>query len=154
VGELLWAYELYRGRLESLRLDIPESQNATPDILDEVRWNLDWMLKMQDEDGGVWHKLTSERFGSFTMPEKDDAGSRHIIGTGHEPFKGSCATAGFAAAVPATRLMRTLLFETTTHDAPAISVATGVLAAVTAIACLLPAWRATRVNPVDVLRSE
>ncbi len=29
---------------------------------------------MQDADGGVWPKLTSEKFGSFVMPEKDDGG--------------------------------------------------------------------------------
>jgi endoglucanase len=99
VGELLWAYELYREPLDRLRLDIPESENAIPDILDEVRWNLAWMLTMQDTDGGVWHKLTSERFGSFTMPENDDAGPRYIMGTGAEPYKSSCATAGLAAAM-------------------------------------------------------
>ena len=26
---------------------------------------------MQDEDGGVWHKQTSEQFAGFIMPEKD-----------------------------------------------------------------------------------
>ena len=29
------------------------------------------MLSMQDEDGGVWHKQTSERFCGFIMPGKD-----------------------------------------------------------------------------------
>ncbi|HET9315913.1 MAG TPA: glycoside hydrolase family 9 protein, partial [Vicinamibacteria bacterium] len=36
-GELLWAYELYRDRVGGLRLDIPESGDAVPDILDEAR---------------------------------------------------------------------------------------------------------------------
>ncbi len=79
-GTLLWAYELHGPRLEDLRLDIPESANDVPDLLDEVRWNLEWMLTMQDADGGVWHKQTSERFCGFVMPEKDDApalGHRH-----------------------------------------------------------------------------
>jgi endoglucanase len=98
-AELLWAYELYAGRVGAVRLDIPESGNDVPDLLDEVRWNLEWMLTMQDQDGGVWHKLTSERFGGFVMPHLDDGGPRYVIGTGTAPFKSSCATADFAAVM-------------------------------------------------------
>ena len=97
-GTLLWAYELYPSRLQ-MRLDLPESGNAVPDALDEVRWNLDWMLEMQDRDGGVWPKLTSERFGSFVMPENDDGGPRFVIGSGAPPFKSSCASGDFAAVM-------------------------------------------------------
>lgn len=36
--------------------NIPESGNGKPDVLDEVKWELDWMLKMQDrESGGFYH---------------------------------------------------------------------------------------------------
>jgi endoglucanase len=97
-GTLLWTYEMFADRVGGIRLDIPESGNATPDILDEIRWNLDWMLSMQDEDGGVFHKQTSEKFCGFVMPEKDDSIS-YVIGTGREPFKSSCATADFAAVM-------------------------------------------------------
>jgi len=97
MGELLWAWEWYPAKLRDLRLDIPESGDAVPDVLDEIRWNLDWMLAMQDGDGGVWHKLTSEGFGSFVMPDADDGGTRYVIGTGAAPFKSTCATADFAA---------------------------------------------------------
>ena len=107
VGELLWAWEWYPSALRTLRLDIPESGDAVPDVLDEIRWNLDWMLGMQDEDGGVWHKLTSEGFGSFVMPDADDGGPRYVIGTGAVPFKSTCATADFAAvAAMAARAWR------------------------------------------------
>ncbi len=97
-GELLWTWELFGPRLKSIKLNIPESGNSTPDILDEIRWNLDWMLTMQDEDGGVWHKQTSENFAAFVMPEKDKLTS-YVIGTGKEPYKNSCATADFAAVM-------------------------------------------------------
>jgi endoglucanase len=99
-GTLLWTYELFADRLQAVRLNIPESGNATPDILDEIRWNLAWMLSMQDEDGGVFHKQTSERFSGFVMPEKDDFVS-YVIGTGAEPYKSSCASADFAAVMAA-----------------------------------------------------
>lgn len=37
--------------------DIPESGNGLPDLLDEVKWELDWLAKMQDRDGGVFIKM-------------------------------------------------------------------------------------------------
>lgn len=106
-GELLWAYELFPSRVGAVNLHIPESGNQTPDLLDEARWNLEWMLKMQDADGGVWHKLTSERFGAFVMPHLDNGGPRYVIGTGSSPFKSSCATGDFAAVMAiAARVFR------------------------------------------------
>jgi endoglucanase len=95
-GTLLWTWELYSDSLRNLALDIPESGGKIPDYLAEVRWNLDWMLSLQDSDGGVWHKQTSEQFCSFIMPEKD-ALTSYVIGTGSAPYKSTCATADLAA---------------------------------------------------------
>lgn len=51
---------------------IPESGNGTPDILDEARWELQWMLKMQDsETGGVHHKVTCMDFPGTVMPQEE-----------------------------------------------------------------------------------
>lgn len=95
-GTLFWAWEIFGPKLKAIKLNLPESGNGTPDILNEARWNLEWMLKMQDEDGGVWHKQTSEHFPGFVMPEDDSLPSM-VIGTGAEPFKSTCATADLAA---------------------------------------------------------
>jgi endoglucanase len=95
-GTLLWAWEIYSPRLKSIRLKIPETGNGTPDILNEVRWNLEWMLKMQDADGGAWHKQTSTHFSGFIAPDKDTLPS-DVIGTGSAPYKSTCATADLAA---------------------------------------------------------
>lgn len=97
-GTLLWAFELYKSRIEGISLNIPESSNSTPDILDEVRWNLDWMLTMQDGDGGVWHKQTSANFPGFILPHRDNTVSI-VAGTASEPYKSTCATADFAAVM-------------------------------------------------------
>ncbi len=97
-GQILWSYELFTSRVGKVKLNIPESNNTIPDILDEARWNLDWMLTMQDEDGGVWHKQTSEQFAAFVMPENDRLVS-YVIGTGKDPYKSSAATADFAAVM-------------------------------------------------------
>ena len=95
-GTLLWAFELFSAKLKNLKLNIPETGNGTPDILNEVRWNLEWMLKMQDDDGGAWHKQTSELFCDFIMPEDDHLASE-VIGTGKAPYKSTCASADLAA---------------------------------------------------------
>ena len=95
-GMLLWAWEIYSPKLKSIPLNIPETGNGSPDILNEARWNLEWMLKMQDDDGGVWHKQTSTHFSAFIAPQ-DDTLISDVIGTGTAPYKSTCATADLAA---------------------------------------------------------
>jgi endoglucanase len=97
-GTLLLTYEWFPKTIGNTRLDIPESGDTVPDILDEIKWNLDWMLTLQDADGGVWHKLTTERFCGFVQPE-DDTDTRYIIGTGSSPYKNTGATGNFAAVM-------------------------------------------------------
>ena len=98
-GTLLWAWELYPAALRNLHLALPESGGPVPDFLAEVRWNLHWMLSMQDPaDGGVWHKQTSLRFCGFVLPEDDPLPSQ-IIGTGTAPYKSTAATADLAAVM-------------------------------------------------------
>ncbi len=56
---------------EAMDLNIPESKNVLPDLLDEILWNLDWFETMQDPfDGGVYHKLTTLRFSDARMPHQ------------------------------------------------------------------------------------
>lgn len=95
-GTLLWAWELFPHTLRGLSLDIPESGGKTPDYLAEIRWNLEWMLTLQDSDGGVWHKQTSEQFCAFIMPQADHLTS-YVIGTNSAPYKSTGATADLAA---------------------------------------------------------
>ncbi|MGN7887828.1 glycoside hydrolase family 9 protein [Dyadobacter sp. 22481] len=69
MGTLLSLYEDYPLYFEDFNTNIPESDNGVPDLLDEVVWNLRWMLTMQDPvDGGVYHKLTNPRFDGMIMP--------------------------------------------------------------------------------------
>jgi endoglucanase len=103
---LLYAFELYPDTLRNFSLDIPKHHRHLPDILAEVRWNLDWMISLQDRDGGVWHKQSSENFCGFIMPQ-DDKATSYIIGSGHEPFKTTASTADLAAtAALAARVFR------------------------------------------------
>jgi endoglucanase len=106
-GTLMWAWELFPESFVSLSLDIPESNNKIPDLLDEVAWNLRWMYSMQDADGGVWHKQTSAAFPALALMPEDDRTVSLVIGTGRAPYKSSCATANVAAvAAIAARVYR------------------------------------------------
>jgi len=92
VFTILEFYEHFEKELKKLSLNIPESKSKTPDILEEVRWNLDWMLTMQDSDGGVYHKLTTIRHCGHIMPDIDVA-KRIVV------MKTTPATLNFAAVM-------------------------------------------------------
>jgi ABC-type antimicrobial peptide transport system permease subunit len=59
-----------------------------------------------------------------------------------------------AGAYPGTLLLRQLLFEIPPLDPATYVGSVGFLGLVATLACFLPAWRATRVNVVEVLRRE
>jgi putative ABC transport system permease protein len=61
---------------------------------------------------------------------------------------------GLAAALAATRLMESLLFGTSATDAVTFLAACSGLICVGLVACLVPAQRATRVDPIRLLRRE
>ncbi len=52
--------------------NIPESGNGIPDLLDEIKFELDWLIRMQDSDGGAFIKLgTLDYDPPNTIPSKD-----------------------------------------------------------------------------------
>jgi len=92
VGQMLNLLEMLPEAIPGDALNIPESGNGIRDLLDEIRYELDWVATMQDEDGGVFHKLTALNFGGFIMPEEYDL-DRYIIG------KGTASSLNFAAVM-------------------------------------------------------
>lgn len=70
VFNMMYIYELFENGC-SKDLNIPESGNGIPDILNEAKYELDWMLKMQEEDGGVHHKVCSSEFAGNVLPADD-----------------------------------------------------------------------------------
>ena len=79
-------------------LSIPETGSGVPDILSEARWELDWLLKMQREDGAFHHKLTKERFAPFIMPE-DDRPTEFLMPVSHTATASACADLALASRV-------------------------------------------------------
>jgi endoglucanase len=79
VSTLLTFYENYPSASADNTLNIPESGNGLPDLLDEVKYELDWAETMQDADGGVFFKLTSKSFCGFVKPQ-DDISERFVVG--------------------------------------------------------------------------
>ena len=61
---------------------------------------------------------------------------------------------GFAGAIAASRVIRSLLFGVNANDPVIYGVVTLVLIAAASVACWLPARRASRVNPMVTLRAE
>jgi endoglucanase len=93
MGTLLSAYEDFSAYYDTLDINIPESKNDLPDVLDEVLWNLRWMFTMQDpEDGGVYNKCTNANFDPMIMPHRATA-ARFVV------QKGTAATLDFCAVM-------------------------------------------------------
>jgi len=60
LNTLLGAYEDFSKYFDSLKINIPESEDKVPDILNEALYNIRWMFTMQDPfDGGIYHKCTN-----------------------------------------------------------------------------------------------
>ena len=61
---------------------------------------------------------------------------------------------GLAGAFGASRLIESLLFGVRPTDAVTMAAVVATITAVAAIACGLPAWRASRLDPNVVLRAD
>jgi putative ABC transport system permease protein len=61
---------------------------------------------------------------------------------------------GVAGALVVTRSLSGLLYEVSPLDALSFCAAVGALATISLCACLLPAWKASRVDPIIAIRSD
>ena len=61
---------------------------------------------------------------------------------------------GLAGGVGVARLIRTLLYGTEPMDVAVFAVVSGLLMLVAIVACLVPAWNASRLDPMQALRTE
>ncbi|MCU0352669.1 MAG: glycoside hydrolase family 9 protein [Cytophagales bacterium] len=72
---------------------IPESGNGIPDLLDELKWELDWLKKMQNPDGGSLVKMGAlkDSDGQATLPPSTDPRPRYY-------YPGFCSSATITLA--------------------------------------------------------
>ena len=97
---LLMAYEAHPELYRDGQLNIPEAGNKIPDLLDEVRWGLDWVLSMQDPSGGFHNREAVITWSQHMSADADQAA--HWIST-----VGTASTAkGVAVSALAARIYR------------------------------------------------
>lgn len=103
VYTLLNLYEHFPSYLKKYKWGIPADSSFAdlPNLLNEIKWELDWMFTMQASDGGVYHKLTSLSNPGSSVSPYSDKSNRYIIG------KSASASLGFAAVMAkASRIYR------------------------------------------------
>jgi endoglucanase len=122
VNRLLSLYEDTPGLFTDGQLDIPESSNGVPDILDEVKFELEWMLTMQRQDGAVYRKLSGAHWPNVGSPDLDDQ-PRFVYGVS------SPETAKFASSLAmAARVYKAIDSESAARYLKAAEKAWGWLA--------------------------
>ena len=79
VSHMLRLYEL-RPKVAELGLDLPaQLYPGLPALLQMARWGLEWLLRMQNADGGVLHKVDSQPTLAWGMWPADDPNPRHAM---------------------------------------------------------------------------
>jgi predicted permease len=106
---------------------------------------------------GILSYLTTQRSGEIgiriALGAQREQVLRLMLIDGLQPaFFG--LTLGLAASVAAVRLMRAMLYETQPLDPAVFAAVAMTLLLVAALACLAPAWRASRLDPMQALRME
>ncbi|MEP6646319.1 MAG: glycoside hydrolase family 9 protein [Saprospiraceae bacterium] len=76
IHDLMLAY-IERPGVWADNYNIPESGNGIPDILDEVKWELDWLRRMQESNGSVLMKVSVTDFSAASPPSADTGFRRY-----------------------------------------------------------------------------
>lgn len=76
IHDLCMAY-IERPEIWTDDYNIPESGNGIADLLDEVKWELDWLLRMQEPNGSVLMKVSVPQWEAASPPSADTAPRRY-----------------------------------------------------------------------------
>ena len=77
VHQLLTAYQEFPAAFTD-DFNIPESGNGIPDVLDEIKWETDWLKKMQYTDGSVALKVGEIEIKTASPPSSDSTARFYI----------------------------------------------------------------------------
>lgn len=97
LGHMLYAYSFFPENFRD-STGIPESGNGIPDILNECRIGLEWLMKMQARDGGVYHKVSPMTASPIVMPEEDHT-QRYVFPRSHQAAACFCAVTSLASRI-------------------------------------------------------
>ena len=92
VHDLMWAYR-ENPTVFTTHDDwnIPESNNGVPDILDELKWELDWLMRMMNDDGSTHIKMGSISYSDNVAVPPD-------VNTDPRYYGPTCTSASIAVA--------------------------------------------------------
>ncbi|MFZ5895882.1 MAG: glycoside hydrolase family 9 protein [Myxococcota bacterium] len=97
---LLRAYERHPELFADKDTNIPESGNGVPDLLDEAKWGIRWVLSMQAEDGGFRVREANEDIGEpGSVPPDQDHTVRWVDRVGSASTGKGCALSAITARV-------------------------------------------------------
>ena len=106
---------------------------------------------------GVLSYLTTQRTAEIgvriALGAQRDQVLRLMLGDGLRPALYGLVL-GLAASIAAVKLIESMLYKTRTLDPAIFAAVAATLLAVAALACLIPAWRASRIDPMQALRTE
>jgi putative ABC transport system permease protein len=106
---------------------------------------------------GVLSYIAAQRTGEIGIRLALGAPREHVLGKmlgdGLRPALIGLAL-GLAGSAAAARLMRDMLYQTQPLDPVVFASVSATLIFVAAVACIVPAWRASRVDPMQALRTE
>lgn len=97
VADLLLAYEWFPNAFED-KVGIP-NDSTLPDLLAEVKYELDFFFLMQREDGAVFHKVTPTHFPALDIMPEDDHGEYIMMPVSLTATATYAATMAMAARV-------------------------------------------------------
>lgn len=66
-----FAHKVCHAEMAKMYTNSVQQQKEMPAYLEELKYELDWMMKMQREDGALYHKVGCYQFCSFIMPEDE-----------------------------------------------------------------------------------
>jgi endoglucanase len=126
-GQMFDAWLMFKDNIIPMPLDVPETAPGLPDFLKEMKWQTDWMLKMQFANNMVSYKISTHDMPVYIMPEAD--GDRFLAPAGSPETALFTATLAMAA--------RAFLSYDPTYSGQCLNAAAGGYAYLTS-------------NPVDV----
>jgi len=98
IGRILAAYTLSNNWMAKLNLSIGAHEDSSPDVLTEMQYGLNWLLKMQTDSGAVFRKVAGKKWPALGAPNKDNQ-QRFVYGVATDDTAKFSATMALASRI-------------------------------------------------------